>query len=184
MNTQRIALSLALLASVPTAVIRATDNIQQENNSDSTLLRAEQLIIVIENQGKIKTALRKALDLAADATKAAYDLVQDTLSGLELILANQDDIIAMLREIVHGDVVGKTKEAIKLSEGEEIRGIILILANQHSIIGMLRTILKLDIDTTEKQIAELFINDEFVGVQAILANQSEILEMAESVAAL
>lgn len=182
MNTQRIALSLALLASVPTAVIRATGTVQQESNSASALLRAEQLII--ENQGKIKAALRNALDFAADATKAAYDLVQDTLSGLEVILANQDDIIAMLREIVHGDAVDKTKEAIKLSEGEELRGIILILANQHSIIGMLRTILKLDIDTTEKQIAELFINDEFVGVQAILANQSEILEMAESVAAL
>jgi hypothetical protein len=184
MNTQRIALSLALLASVPTAVIRATDNVQQENNCDTevSVLRTEQLIVA--NQGKIKAALCKTLNLAADATKAAYDLVQDTLSGLEVILANQDDIMAMLREIVHGDVVGKTKEAIKLSEGEELRGIILILANQHSIIGMLRTILNLDIDTTEKQTAELFINDELVGVQAILANQTEILEMAESVSAL
>jgi hypothetical protein len=192
MKTQNIVLSLALLASVPCGFLRAEDVVVSENivkggvKKSSHKLR-QLLRKIVKNQALIKKALAAAATIEIEGDAASRNVkisaTQEPRLVLDVILANQADIVSLLNTLRASGIERLGLDIVKLAEGEELRGVQLILENQTIIIGLLQEILKINVDEINNEQKDIVVNDEVEGLQRILENQRQIIDMANQVLA-
>ncbi|HEV2917005.1 MAG TPA: hypothetical protein VGW78_04610 [Candidatus Babeliales bacterium] len=178
MNTKKMLLSLSLLASIPSALLYAAEEVATEESSKAPTKASHRirrlLRKVLLNQRTIIKTLREILGYEELTTDVKSVLAHDEARILAIIVENQYEIISML-----GTIAGSDINKDLASRSASLQGIPLVLVNQQIIITLLHQILNHDVEKFD----EVTVENDAKGLKAVIENQDKIIAMVKEVQA-